>query len=92
MLNDRFTPDWEVFLDGKASRLLRCNGVMRGVAVPAGEHRVVFLYRPAWAYFLASLLGVMTIVVWGLIRLWSLRGTRPVDAERQGALTSPGCG
>ncbi|MEI6970056.1 MAG: YfhO family protein [bacterium] len=73
VLNDRYAPGWEAFLNGKAVELLRCNGVMRGVAVPTGESRVTFLYRPALVYFLASLAGVLVIVVWGTARLLLLR-------------------
>lgn len=85
MLNERFDPNWEVFLDGKAAPLLRCNGVMRGVDLPAGEHRVVFLYRPAWGYFAANMAGTLILLVWGAARLWSLRRARSMTAEGSGS-------
>jgi hypothetical protein len=46
VLNDKYDPDWRVYVDGAAAPLLRCNYMMRGVAVPAGEHQVRFHYEP----------------------------------------------
>ena len=46
-------PGWlaeRVAPDGSRERIsvLRANRVMRGVRLPAGEHRLVFRYRPRW--------------------------------------------
>ena len=46
LYNDRTSRDWRVWVDGKPSQLLRCNFIMRGVFVPAGEHTVEFRYEP----------------------------------------------
>jgi hypothetical protein len=46
LYNDRTSRDWRVWVDGKKSQLLRCNYIMRGVFVPAGEHAVQFRYEP----------------------------------------------
>jgi hypothetical protein len=82
MLNDRYDPGWEVFVDGKPAVLLRCNGVMRGVEFPAGEHKVVFLYRPQLAYVVLNATAASVLAVWLVIRLavgWRRRmKTRPV--------------
>jgi len=45
LLNDRFDPQWTVAIDGKPATLLRCNYLMRGVQVPAGEHTVCFRFN-----------------------------------------------
>ena len=47
LLNDRFDPQWKVMVDGRMAALLRCNYLMRGVAVPAGEHTVRFSFQVA---------------------------------------------
>lgn len=44
LLNDRYDPNWKVWVDGKEAMLLKCNYLMRGVRVPAGEHEVRFKY------------------------------------------------
>ncbi|HZL41742.1 MAG TPA: hypothetical protein VFD66_00510, partial [Verrucomicrobiae bacterium] len=46
LLNDKYDPSWQVWVDGKRSELLRCNFIMRGVALPAGPHSVEFVFRP----------------------------------------------
>lgn len=42
LLNDRFSVDWQVIVDGKPARLLRCNYIMRGVYLEPGSHKVEF--------------------------------------------------
>lgn len=39
-------PGWQVTIDGVAAEIVRTNAMLRGVALPAGAHRVVFEYRP----------------------------------------------
>lgn len=58
LLNDRYDPNWQVTVDGQPAELLRCNYLMRGVAVPAGEHQVVFRFRPDSKYLYVSLAAI----------------------------------
>jgi hypothetical protein len=58
LLNDRYDPNWQVTVDGKSAKLLRCNYLMRGVAVPAGEHQVEFHFRPDTKYLYVSLAAI----------------------------------
>jgi hypothetical protein len=46
LLNDRFDPEWNVYVDGQRAPLLRCNYIMRGVALAPGEHKVEFRFQP----------------------------------------------
>jgi hypothetical protein len=46
LVNDKYSPNWKVWVDGKPEKLLRCNFIMRGVYLPAGPHKVEFKYRP----------------------------------------------
>jgi hypothetical protein len=61
LLNDKFDPHWKVSVDGKPDSLLRCNYLMRGVTVPAGEHLVEFRFDPGKTLgsFYVSLSGVV---------------------------------
>lgn len=36
-----------VYLDGKPAEIVRINQIMRGVLLPAGDHRIVFRFQPA---------------------------------------------
>ena len=42
LLNDKFDPNWRVFVDGKPANLLRCDFIMRGVFLAPGSHTVEF--------------------------------------------------
>jgi hypothetical protein len=46
LLNDRYDPNWKVFVDGKAETLLRCNYLMRGVHLAPGQHDVELRFQP----------------------------------------------
>jgi hypothetical protein len=45
LFNDKFDPNWSVFVDGKPAPLLRCNFIMRGVYLTSGAHTVEFQFK-----------------------------------------------
>jgi hypothetical protein len=47
LLNDRFDKDWLATSGSQSLPILRCNFIMRGVQLPAGQHTVVFEFRPS---------------------------------------------
>jgi hypothetical protein len=46
VLNDVYLPGWRAYVDDVEAPLWRANYIFRAVWLPAGEHRVVFAYRP----------------------------------------------
>jgi hypothetical protein len=64
LLNDRYTPNWQVWVDGKRGQLLRCNYLMRGVLLPPGEHKVEFVFKPGLTplYVTCTGLGIGALV------------------------------
>ncbi len=46
VLSERFAPEWQATVDGESTNVLRADYLLRAVAVPAGEHKVHFQYRP----------------------------------------------
>ena len=68
VLTDTFFPGWQATVDGKSAEILRANYLFRAVPVDAGQHKVVFTYRPL-SFTLAFLLfvaGLLSAVVFGL--------------------------
>jgi hypothetical protein len=65
VLRDSWYPGWQAFIDGKRTPTFRVNGCFRGVIVPAGEHRVRFVYRPILLYVagVVSLAATLLITV-----------------------------
>lgn len=63
LLNDKFDPNWRVYVDGKRADLLHCNFIMRGVFVPAGAHTVEFQFClphiPLYITIAAMCLGII---------------------------------
>lgn len=46
VLADTFYPGWQALVGGRTLEIQRANYALRAVPLPAGEHEVVFRYRP----------------------------------------------
>jgi hypothetical protein len=62
VLTDSFFPGWEAELDGTRVPVLRADYAFRAVALAAGEHRVVFRYRP-WSFHMGVALAAGALVL-----------------------------
>jgi hypothetical protein len=88
LLNDRYDPSWIVRVDGKPAPVLRCNFIMRGVALPPGKHSVEFLFRPPnrTLYLAAGAMVVGVILLLTLI-ITLCRGDATSAVTSAGALS-----
>ena len=79
VLSEVFYPGWAAWVDGTEQEILRANGTLRGVALPPGDHKVIFAFVPAsfryGAWVSAGSLVLLGIVVGGL-RLNTQRKTK----------------
>ena len=62
VLGDSYYPGWKAFVDGQESKIYRTNHVMRGVIVPAGQHRVEFRYQPL-SFRIGVLISLVSLVL-----------------------------
>ena len=71
--SQNYSPNWSVEIDGKKQKPEMINGLIMGVAVPSGEHTIVFQYFD-WFYVVGSVLTALTAVlliaglIWGHVR------------------------
>jgi uncharacterized membrane protein YfhO len=81
LLNDKYDPNWKVWVDGKPESLLRCNYLMRGVYVQPGPHTVEFRFEPPIGTFYVSLVAVFVgFLFLGYLALGRGKDTTPVPA------------
>jgi len=91
LLNDRYHPDWKVFVDGKLETLLRCNFIMRGVHLTPGVHTVEFRFEPPVRALYVSLTAVLTgMVLCGALVFSNKRKNEPEEIAKPEAEARPG--
>jgi hypothetical protein len=61
VLGEVYYPGWKAFVDGSPVKLYRADGLVRGVVVPKGTHRVSVRYEPASVRW-GAILTVMTFL------------------------------
>ncbi len=95
ILADLYYPGWELTIDGRPAPIYKVNRLMRGAAVPAGTHRLVYSYA-ARTFQAGRVLSIVGMVVFALLAVACV--LRPIDpvvgAARSGHLVGLGgfCG
>ena len=78
VVSQAWFPGWRAEVDGEAADVVRVDGVVQGVPVPAGDHEVVLRYRPP-GLVLGAVVTVTTAAAlagWALLRRMSVAGSR----------------
>jgi len=73
LLADAWYPGWKATVDGRPAPIFRSNVAHRAVPLPAGNHRVVFSFRPViaavgWTLSAAGLAILLGVCAWLLPR------------------------
>jgi Bacterial membrane protein YfhO len=68
VLSDVWYPGWQASVDGVAAPVERADYLFQAISVPAGEHLVRFVYRPA-SFYLGAIISLMA----GFGLLWAFR-------------------
>ena len=62
---------WKAYIDGEETDLFRANYILRGMIIPAGEHTIVFEYKPESYYTGAKISaicsGILLLLLLGYI-------------------------
>jgi hypothetical protein len=56
-------PWWRAAIDGKPAEIVRANGVFSAVLVPAGNHGVVWRYRPL-PFYVGAAVSLLALLYW----------------------------
>lgn len=84
VLNHTYYPGWVATVDHKETKILPVNGMFRGLIVPAGEHEVVFEYKPQSFRYGLLLTGagilMLSTIAFALRRQKKVVGAQPEQA------------
>jgi hypothetical protein len=78
VLSEIFYPGWKAEIDGATVPIVRTDYVLRGIFLPAGKHRVRFLFRPRSVAvgFALSTAALLALLGSGALRLLRRRAQR----------------
>lgn len=62
VLAETHYPGWRLTIDGQPAPILRVNRMMRGAAVPSGDHELVYSFQPR-SFLLGSLITAVGLVL-----------------------------
>jgi hypothetical protein len=84
LMVEQWDPDWRATVNGVEVSIHRVNYLMRGVALPPGDHTVRLAYRPAalatgWTITIASAAITAALAAWGALSV-RRRRARGADA------------
>ncbi len=84
VLADIYYPGWKLTIDGKPAAIYRTNRIMRGAAVPAGPHHLVYSYDPPSFRIgaVVSVVGLLVVLALGAASLvWPIEPSLATLAE-----------
>lgn len=58
---------WTATIDGKQAPIIKVNYVLRGLAIPAGDHEIVFEFKPQSYYRSAKIAVITSAPIWILL-------------------------
>jgi len=65
--------EWKVYIDGQAAKAQRANYILRGLALPAGDHDILWVYEPAdRSLMVATEAGSSAALILGLLAVIAL--------------------
>ena len=86
VVNQSWAPGWTATVDGQPAPILRTNFLARGVALPAGQHEVRFVYMPR-SFTVGLLLTIATSLTLLGLFVWRLAAPRAPRRRLRPAVT-----
>jgi hypothetical protein len=76
---------WEATIDGKKAEILKVNYALRGLPVPAGQHTIEFVFKPASYALGNTLMLISSLLAYALLIgaiVWDRRRKKPADPKK----------
>ncbi|MGN6031794.1 MAG: YfhO family protein [Thermomicrobiales bacterium] len=80
VLSEVYDKGWNAYVDGEKTPVLKTNGALRGVALPAGEHTVVFRYEPREVTIGLLITGIAAVA---MLAAFALAGGHAIRKRRR---------
>lgn len=75
--------DWKAYIDGKETEFIRVNYVLRGLKIPAGNHKIEFKFHPESHYTGSMISYAGSGLLLGLLAFELFRQNRKKNVDKQ---------
>ena len=62
-----YNAGWKAYIDGKEATIVKTNYVLRGLSVPAGQHKITFEFKPDSYYGSLKISVIASALIWLLL-------------------------
>ena len=62
-----YNAGWKAYIDGKETPIVKTNYALRGLSVPAGEHKITFEFKPSSYYNSLRISNIASALIWLLL-------------------------
>jgi hypothetical protein len=87
VLGEVMYPGWQVRVNGEPAHVVTANGILRAVALPAGEAQVEFRFQPG-LFYVGAVITALTVLIllgWGIWVIVRRRRDQPGNTGRSAA-------
>jgi len=83
VVSEVWYPGWKAYVDGREKRIYRTDYLLRGLTVPAGEHKVVMEFKPG-IFRLGEAVSLLTLIFFAAVLGWPVYKKKYRGKGRQG--------
>jgi hypothetical protein len=62
-----YNAGWKAYIDGKETPIVKTNYVLRGLSIPAGQHKITFEFKPDSYYGSLKITVICSALIWLLL-------------------------